>query len=68
MKHHELMHQDFKIVECGLFIHKDHGFIGALPDGVTFYICRGEGVCKIKVKMQHFFATLPSISLTISVA
>ena len=43
--------------ECGFFIHRNYGFIGASPDGLTVCCCCGEGVCEIKVRTMLFLTS-----------
>ena len=39
---HSGAHEDFTVLECGLFIHPTHPFMGMSPDGLVNCICCGE--------------------------
>ena len=42
-------HDDFAVADSGLFICKQHAFVGATPDGLVHCKCCGDGICEIKV-------------------
>ena len=42
-------HHNFKVSDAGFYIHPEHGFLGASPDGMVDCDCCGPGVCEIKV-------------------
>ena len=48
------LHEQFLMTECGFFIHPDHSFMGASPDGLVNCLCCGEGICEIKVSQTAF--------------
>lgn len=41
-------HQDFKVVDAGLFIDHLDPFLGASPDGIAQCACCGRGVVEVK--------------------
>ena len=41
-------HTNLKTEECGIYLHKDHPYIGATPDMLVSCDCCGEGVLEIK--------------------
>ena len=47
-KHMTRLHKNFKIFNCGLYIHPDHAHIGASPDLRVDCRCHGPGLCEIK--------------------
>ena len=48
---YDLLHRQFSISNCGLFLHHDYPFIGASPDGLVSCLCCGKGICEVKVCM-----------------
>ncbi len=43
-------HRPLQVKECGLFVDKDHPYIGASPDRLVSFCC-GEGVLEIKTSL-----------------
>lgn len=41
-------HKKLEVQECGLFIVKEHGYMGASPDGLVNCECCGQGLLEIK--------------------
>ena len=41
-------HNEFKIQNCGIFLHKNHSYIAASPDGIANCKCHGKTVTEIK--------------------
>ena len=41
-------HQNFKVEETGFYVHVEHPYIGASPDGLVQYDCHGPGLLEIK--------------------
>lgn len=48
----KLRHRSLKVEECGLFVHKDHVYVGASPDGLISCKCCGTGVLEIKCPLS----------------
>ena len=42
------LHKSFKIIQCGLFINKEHPFIHATSDFLSYCDCCGEGCGEVK--------------------
>ena len=41
-------HSSISVRECGLFVHPEHSYMAASPDGVVSCTCCGEGLLEIK--------------------
>ena len=46
-------HQNFRVIENGLFINPEWPFIGASPDGIIECLCHGRGTLEIKCLCCH---------------
>lgn len=49
----ESSHDGFTCVKSGLQVHKDIGYIGASPDGITHCLCCGRGILEIKCPYRY---------------
>ncbi|XP_069116847.1 uncharacterized protein [Argopecten irradians] len=46
-------HQKASLQLCGLFVDKDHPFLGASPDGIVKCKCCGEGLLEVKCSFMY---------------
>ena len=49
----KMKHQNFRVIENGLFINPEWPFIGASPDGIIECLCHGKGALEIKCPYCH---------------
>lgn len=54
---YEKCHHKSEVTKCGLFISKQHPFIGATPDGLVECECCGEGIIEVKCSFAYQFLT-----------
>lgn len=52
-ENYQLEHQKASLQLCGLFVDKDHPFLGASPDGLVKCKCCGEGLIEVKCSFMY---------------
>jgi len=53
LKANQQKHQNFRVLDNGLFINPEWPFIGASPDGIIDCLCHGRGTLEIKCPYCH---------------
>lgn len=49
----ELVHKNFRMEQCGLFVDRDCPILGASPDGVVTCSCHTKRILEIKCSFKH---------------
>ena len=50
-------HQDFKLTECGLFLHNEYPFLGGSPDRIVSCSCCGKACLEVKCPISINYTT-----------